>query len=94
MARFSIGEKVRIAKRYPTLHHRVPNYVKGMVGEIERICEAFGQPEKLAVGESGEPLQTLYRVRLSQPSIWKDYDGNTQDTLEIEIFEHWLEELE
>ena len=73
----AFGEKVRIAKRYPALHHRVPNYVKGMVGEIERVCQAFGQPEKLALGASGEPRQTLYRVRLSQPSIWEDYDGNT-----------------
>lgn len=91
MARFSPGDRVRIAQRYPDAHHRVPNYAKGAVGQVERVCEAFGQPESLAVGGDGEPLQTLYRVRLSQPALWPDYSGTAADTLDIEIFEHWLE---
>jgi hypothetical protein len=91
MAQFGPGDRVRIAERYPEAHHRVPNYAKGAVGQVERVCEAFGQPESLAVGGDGEPLQTLYRVRLSQSVLWPDYSGAATDTLDIEVFEHWLE---
>jgi hypothetical protein len=89
--RFSEGERVKISQRYPAAHHRVPNYAKGAVGYVERVCDSFGQPESLAVGGDGKPLQTLYRIRLEQSALWPDYDGATEDTLDIEIFEHWLE---
>ncbi len=91
MARFQDGERVRILDRVETRHHRVPAYVKGHMGRIERVCSAYGQPELLATGGSGEPFQTLYRVRLMQTDLWPEYGGRPGDTLEIEIFEHWLE---
>ena len=91
MARFEVGDQVRIADRQTAAHHRVPRYVKGQQGEIERICAAFGQPESLAAGGDGQPFQTLYRVRLRQADLWPDYGGNSADSLEIEIYEHWLE---
>ena len=52
-ARFSEGARVRISARYPAEHHRVPDYVKGLEGEIERVCDAYGQPESLAYGGDG-----------------------------------------
>jgi nitrile hydratase len=91
MARFSPGQTVRIHDRNPEQHHRVPHYAKGHVGEIERVCAAFGQPESLAEGGDGKPYQTLYRVRLIQSDLWTGYQGNPADTLEIEVFEHWLD---
>lgn len=91
MARFDVGDRVRIARRFPAAHHRVPNYAKGAVGRVERVCAAFGRPESLATGGDGEPRQTLYRVRLQQTSLWPDYQGPQEDTLDIEIFEHWLD---
>ncbi|MCH9020756.1 MAG: nitrile hydratase subunit beta [Proteobacteria bacterium] len=90
-ARFAPGDRVRIAGRDPTVHNRVPRYARGHVGVIERVCGAFGQPELLAYGGDGEPYQTLYRVRLEQTDLWPDYAESPQDTLEIEIFEHWLD---
>lgn len=91
MAKFTTGQRVRISDRSEPRHHRVPAYVKGQTGVIERVCGAFGQPELLAYGESGEPFQTIYRVHLNQTDLWPDYAGSPNDTLEIEIFEHWLE---
>ena len=90
-ALYQSGDRVRILDATPPVHHRVPAYAKGAVGEIERVCDAFGQPETLSVGGTGEPNKTLYRVRLRQVDLWRDYSGNAADTLEIEIFEHWLE---
>ncbi len=90
--RFCVGQSVRIADRYPSVHHRVPAYAKGQVGVVERVCGRHGQPETYIRG-SGAPETQLYRVRIAQPDLWPDYTGNARDTLDIEIFEHWLEEL-
>jgi len=90
-ARYSTGDRVRIATRFDERHHRVPAYVKGHTGVIERVCQAQVQPELSAYHDPGEPRQTVYRVRLDQHDLWSNYPGPDGDTLEIEIFEHWLE---
>lgn len=88
--RFRVGERVRIADRTPPVHHRVPSYVKGHVGVVERVCGLHGEPEKFIRGD-GRPPQRIYRVRIEQPALWNDYAGAAADKLDIEIFEHWLE---
>ena len=89
--RFDVGDRVRIADRDEDRHNRTPCYVRGKAGVIERVCGAFGEPELLAYGRYGDPSRTLYRVHLAQTDIWPDYAEAAGDTLEIEIFEHWLE---
>jgi nitrile hydratase len=90
---FAVGQRVRIADRTPPVHHRVPTYVKGQVGIIERVCGLHGEPEKFIRGD-GKPAQRIYRVRIPQTVLWMDYQGTDDDKLEIEIFEHWLEPAE
>ena len=89
-ARFSVGQRVRIADRTPPVHHRVPAYAKGKVGVIERVCGVHGMPEKFVRGD-GKPAQRIYRVQIPQNTLWQNYCGAARDNLEIEIFEHWLE---
>ena len=91
MTRFKVGDQVRISDREEVRHHRVPAYVKGHTGTVERVCQAQGSPELLALGESGEPKQTVYRVHINQNQLWPEYPGPALDTLEIEVFEHWLD---
>lgn len=90
-ALFGPGERVRVKRGDPPGHIRTPFYIRGKAGTVERICGAFRNPEELAFGRSGEPAQVLYRVRFTQPDVWPDYSGPAGDTLDIEIFEHWLE---
>ena len=90
-ARFRPGERVRVLKAFPPGHIRTPAYIRGHVGEVERICGAFPNPEELAQMRSGLPPQPLYRVRFRQKDVWPDYAGNPGDVLEVEIFQHWLE---
>lgn len=89
-SRFGIGDRVRISDRTPPVHHRVPAYVKGRTGIVERVCGRHGRPEGFVRG-NGEPKTRLYRVRIPQTALWRDYAGAPADTLDIEIFEHWLE---
>jgi nitrile hydratase subunit beta len=90
---FIEGQRVRIADRTPPTHHRVPSYVKGRAGVVERVCGMHRQPEKCIRGD-GRPLQRIYRVCIPQTDLWAEYDGADGDKLEIEIFEHWLEAAE
>ena len=88
---FKAGDKVRIRDAYPIGHCRTPFYTRGLKGEIERYCGSFANPEELAYRRDGQPAVPLYRVRLPMQKIWPDYTGAPLDTLEVEIFEHWLE---
>ena len=88
---FSPGDRVRVLKAAPLGHVRTPWYIRGHVGEVERLCGAFPNPEELAYARSGEPRQPLYRVRFMQKDIWQEYSGREDDVIEIEIFQHWLE---
>lgn len=90
--RFEAGQRVRVQGRFPRVGHiRTPFYVRGQVGEVERVCGAFRNPEQLAFGGEGLPAPVLYRVRFDACSLWPDYAGSAADVVEVEIFEHWLE---
>ena len=88
---FELGERVRVRNAAPPGHIRTPFYIRGCVGEIERLCGTFPNPEELAQMRDGLPAQPLYRVRFAQKEVWPDYRGGPSDVLEIEIFQHWLE---
>ena len=90
-AKFDKGDRVRVRKAAPLGHIRTPFYIRGHVGEIERYCGAFPNPEELAQMRDGLPAQPLYRVRFKQKEVWPDYKGPASDVIEIEIFQHWLE---
>jgi hypothetical protein len=90
-ARFKPGDRVRVRKAAPPGHLRTPWYCRGQSGTIERLCGTFANPEELAYNRAGTPRQPLYRVRFAQRSLWPDYKGPANDTIEIEIYQHWLE---
>lgn len=89
--RYQTGTRVRVLERNQPGHVRTPIYVRGKTGVIERVVGSFPNPEQLAYGLPGLPYKMLYRVNFSQKDLWPDYDGHPDDTLEIEIYEHWLE---
>ncbi len=90
-ARFRAGDAVAVRAAYPPGHIRTPYYIRGKRGVIERLCGEFANPEELAFGRDGLPKRPLYRVRFRQAHVWPDYGGAPEDTVDIEIFEHWLE---
>lgn len=88
--RFAAGDRVRILDLGKRGHVRTPTYVRGNVGTIERFCGLFENPEERAYGREGRERIPLYRVHLRQRELWPRYSGDADDTLEIEIYEHWL----
>ena len=89
--RFRPGDPVRVRFADPPGHIRTPWYIRGQAGVVERLCGSFGNPEELAYNRPGTPRQPLYRVRFRQNQIWPDYGGPASDTVDIEIYQHWLE---
>jgi len=93
-ARFRPGDRVRVRLAHPPGHVRTPCYVRGKPGVVERLCGAYPNPEELAYARSGMPRQPLYRVRFEQCALWPNYQGDARDTLDVEIYQHWLEARE
>jgi nitrile hydratase subunit beta len=90
MNRFQIGQQVRVAKRFPSGHVRTPHYIRGKTGVIADAVGHFPDPEMAAVGKV-PTLRELFRVRFLQSEAWRDYSGAPQDSIDVEIYEHWLE---
>jgi nitrile hydratase len=91
MARFAAGDQVMVKRGNPPGHLRTPWYIRGKHGVVERLCGEFRNPEELAYGRSGEPKRMLYRVRFEQKHVWPDYAGPPRDTIDVELYEHWLD---
>ena len=89
--RFAPGDKVCVRAMYPLGHVLTPFYIRGRRGVIERMCGTYRNPEELAYARSGLPKQPLYRVRFFQHDLWPTYRGNVVDTVDVEIYQHWLE---
>jgi len=90
-ARFAAGDRVHVRRSESPGHVRTPEYVRGAFGVVERVCGPFANPEELAYGRDGLPARPLYRIRFRQADLWPDYNGPPLDSVEVEIYEHWLE---
>lgn len=89
--RFKPGDTVRVLDLHKPGHVRIPYFVRHKSGTVERYCGAYPNPEELGFGRPGLPPIDLYRVHFRQAQLWPDYTGAAHDTLEIEVYDHWLE---
>jgi nitrile hydratase beta subunit-like protein len=92
--RFAPGERVRVRESASTGHVRTPDYIRGKRGVVERICGRFRRPEELAYGRYDGNSEALYRVRFAQREVWPGYAGAAEDTLDVELYEGWLQRSE
>ncbi|WP_420863790.1 SH3-like domain-containing protein [Algirhabdus cladophorae] len=86
------GTNVVVKTMMPPGHIRTPAYLRGKRGQIERKLGPFGNPEQLAYGLEGTPT-TLYRVRFTMAEVWGATAENPTDTLDAEIYAHWIEKV-
>lgn len=94
-ARFAAGDHIRISERYPVGHYRVPLYLRGRSGMVERVIEPLGvDNEEEAFGRNAGQKRHYYRVAFPMRELWPDYDGSPRDGLHIEVFETWLERVD
>lgn len=87
-----MAEPVRVKPMMPPGHVRTPAYLRGKKGVIERALGPFKNPEQLAYGLPADERR-LYRVRFTMAEVWGDQAECPTDTLDAEIYDHWLERL-
>ena len=87
----NMPERVRVKDWRPKgFHLRTPWYLRGKTGVIERSLGEFGNPEQLAYGLPAE-TKPLLRVRFTMRELWGEAAERPDDTLDAEIYAHWLE---
>lgn len=85
--------RVRVREAFPPGHVRTPFYLRGKTGEIERELGPFSNPEHLAYRQKADKLKLL-RVRFTMREIWGAEAEAPDDTLDAEIYAHWLTPVE
>jgi hypothetical protein len=88
---FMPGEHVRVVERFPLGHYRVPMYLRGKAGVVERIVQPTVDNEEEGFGRNAGMRRHYYRIAVPMVDIWHEYDGAQHDRLYIEVFETWLE---
>ena len=100
---FDTGDSVRVKPHQQGLewrrpHIRVPGYIYGVRGVVERVCDEHEDPSFLAFGLEA-PAVRLYRVRFRMKDLWPEHhhhrngreDATGDDVIEVEVYEPWLE---
>jgi hypothetical protein len=91
IARFVVGDRVRV-RALPTLFYtRTQEYVRGVAGTVVRVSYESLAPEDEAFDRHDQPAEWFYIVRFRMADLWQPYAGCASDTLQTEIPERWLE---
>jgi len=87
--RFGVGQAVRARVASPPGHTRLPRYVAGRLGQVQRLHPPFVFPDANAHGR-GENPQHLYSVRFAAAELW-GADAEAGAALHVDLFEPYLE---
>jgi len=88
-ARFKAGDQVRAKTMNPATHTRLPRYVRGHVGTIDRVVGFHVFPDSNALG-AGENPQWLYTVRFDGRELWGP-EGDPTVKVSVDAWEPYLE---
>jgi len=86
---FKAGDKVRTKNINPPTHTRLPRYVRGRVGTVERVIGYHVFPDSNATG-AGENPQWLYTVRFDGRELWGP-EGDPTTKISVDAWEPYLE---
>lgn len=100
-ARFAVGQWVRTRAEAVDHHTRLPGYVRGKRGRIERVLGAHVFADNHAQG-LGESPQWLYTVVFDAAELWNDRmrqgigDGGGNDIADVSVdaWESYLQHVE
>ena len=86
---FAPGDRVRARNLNPIGHTRLPRYVRGRLGLVERRHGAHVFPDSHARG-AGEDARPLYSVRFTARELWGP-EAAARDSVSLDLWEPYLE---
>ena len=89
--RFGPGQRVRARNLNPTGHTRLPRYVRGKTGIVDRVHGVFVFPDTNA-HFLGESPQHLYSVRFEAQELWGEAT-TSQDSVNVDLWEDYLDAI-
>lgn len=87
---FAVGDQVIARNLNPRGHTRLPRYVRGRRGTIERVCPPSVFPDTQALGQ-GENLQHSYEVRFEARELWGADAAEPAQSVLVGLWERYLE---
>jgi nitrile hydratase subunit beta len=88
-AKFKPGDAVVARNMHPVGHTRIPRYVRGRRGIIDRDHGVFVFPDTNAE-LAGETPQHVYSVRFTARELWGD-SASARDVLYIDLWDDYLD---
>lgn len=88
--RFEPGDRVRTRNVHPAGHIRMPGYVRGKLGVVDRSHGCFDLPDASAHGE--DVPEPLYTVRFEASELWGP-QGRPGDGVRVDLWESYLEPM-
>lgn len=86
--RYSPGDRVRVLNAHAPGHTRVPRYVRGRLGVIDRFLSAQVLPDDLVLGR-GARRRPVYAVRFEARELWGE-QASPRDSVLMDLWEDHL----
>jgi nitrile hydratase subunit beta len=87
--KFKAGDAVVTRNMNPTGHTRIPRYVRGRRGVVDRDHGVFIFPDTHAAGLGRKP-QHVYSVRFQAQELWGP-DGHPRDAIYVDLWDDYLD---
>ena len=86
---FHVGQQVRVRNMNPSAHTRLPRYVRGRPGIIERDYGVFPFLDTYVYFREEKP-QHVYAVRFAARELWGD-QAHVSDAVYVDLWDDYLE---
>lgn len=86
--RYREGDAVVARNVNPIGHTRLPRYVRGKRGRVERFLGAFVMPDRNSLG-AGRDNQPVYAVRFEARELWGE-EARAGDSVCVDLWESYL----
>lgn len=87
--RFKAGDAIVARNNHPPGHTRLPRYIRGRRGVVDRDHGVFGLPDTIA-HDQGENAQHVYSVRFEARELWGE-DAGPNDSLYIDMWDDYMD---
>jgi nitrile hydratase subunit beta len=87
--KFKAGDTVVARTMNPSGHTRIPRYVRGRRGVVDRDHGVFIFPDTHAAGLGKKP-QHVYSVRFAAQELWGP-DGHPRDAVYVDLWDDYLD---